>query len=295
MKPNAWHQSQWQQLLTQKNPAHAILFHGPAGIGKHIFVNAWIQYLLCLAPQADSACHSCNACKQVQAQTHPNLLVLEAEGSRIKIDAIRRAIAIAHQTQFTHGPKIIYLPEAEKLSVQSANALLKSLEEPAGETIFILVAIQVSFLLPTLLSRCRKIALPAPTTELAPDSSTYIEFLAQFVTVINGEMAQATWLESVKRDYAPEQILAYFMQWILQVLMVQAGISLPKSSLSIQPQLQILAQRFEPGRLFALWDRFTQWQMELQQKINHNKDLLLDNMFNAIVLSTEGEHNVRGR
>ncbi len=125
------------------------------------------QFLLCLSPMEGVACGRCRGCQLLNVDTHPDLLRVfpEAEGKQIKVDQIRAIGKFVDQTAQQGGYKIILLGPAESMNINAANALLKNLEEPAGNTVFILTSYQGSRVLPTIRSRCSAVNLFAPSDE----------------------------------------------------------------------------------------------------------------------------------
>lgn len=167
--PLPWHQAQWNLLsarfLAGRAP-HALLIAGPPESGKALFVEAVAGSLLCRTP--GTVCGQCDQCRLLQAGTHPDLhnVTLE-ESKQIKIEQIRDLIEWANQTSQQGGKKICVISPADKLNNQSANALLKSLEEPPAGTLICLVTDQPNRLLPTLRSRCQRIELQPPSLDEA--------------------------------------------------------------------------------------------------------------------------------
>ena len=195
--PYTWQQAPWQQLqqLRGRLP-HAILFHGPEGIGKTAFAEHLAQSLLCQAPDTDGhACGQCDPCRWFLQYSHPDYRrvrpeVLEKDGAgeaeegaeagegkkaksakapskEIKIDQIRALADFMNVSTHRQGMRIVLLYPAEVLNTAAANALLKTLEEPPPATLFLLVSNNLDRLLPTILSRCRKFALAMPLQEEA--------------------------------------------------------------------------------------------------------------------------------
>lgn len=187
----SWHQPVWEQFFgTQEKLPHAILLYGPKGIGKKRFAAHLAQSLLCENRQDDgSACLACAACNWFSQEVHPDYRFIlpdalntgsknaddEKPASRsgsaaskwITIDQIRNLNDMINVSTYRGGYRVICIWPADALRMESSNALLKMLEEPPENTIFVLVANNISALLPTILSRCRKIAMPSPDFQTA--------------------------------------------------------------------------------------------------------------------------------
>jgi DNA polymerase-3 subunit delta' len=191
-----WQQEAWRQLqqLGARLP-HAILLHGAEGTGKTAFAERFAQSLLCEKPAADGhPCGACGSCGWFVQYGHPDYRrvrpeVLDEEGDaeseepaetgakkgaksklpskEIKIDQVRALADFMNISTHRQGRRVVLLYPAEALNMAAANALLKMLEEPPPETVFLLVSHSVDRLLPTILSRCRKFAMGLPPPEQA--------------------------------------------------------------------------------------------------------------------------------
>ncbi len=168
-----WQMEPWQQLRAQDEAGrlpHAMLFSGPQGIGKERFARALAAALLCARPAAAGACGHCEGCTLLLAGSHPDLRELSpAEGKRqIQVDQVRALIEFCAQTAYRDGGrKVVVITPAEAMNINTANALLKTLEEPAGDTVLLLVSHAPSLLLPTVRSRCRSLPFALPPQEQA--------------------------------------------------------------------------------------------------------------------------------
>lgn len=166
-KLHPWQQLLWQQLSSRAQQAHAYLLHGAEGSGKRDFAGFFAHFLLCQQPRATGACGQCKGCLLIAAGSHPDLFVLEpsAEKKTVGVDDVRQLIEFVNKTAQMGGRKVILIaePPIEDMTLAASNALLKSLEEPAGNTVMLLVSHQMSRLLPTIKSRCVLQACPQPT------------------------------------------------------------------------------------------------------------------------------------
>ncbi len=169
--PFPWQSFQWEALQARWQSSrvpHALLLAGAPGLGKLPFARAVAQRALCQA--AAAPCGACPACRQFAAGSHPDYFELGVEEGKkdIAIDQVRELIAqLSLTASGTERWKVAVLAPAERLNRASANALLKTLEEPAPRTLLILVTAQPSRLLPTLRSRCQQVAFPVPEPSAA--------------------------------------------------------------------------------------------------------------------------------
>lgn len=183
-----WHVEPLAHLLAQRERLpHALLVHGPAGIGKVEFVRALAAGLLCESPRGGLACGACASCRWLSQGNHPDFRELMPEAAAdddgeaaeaeakpekakslvIKIDQVRAVADFMSLSTHRGGFRVLLLHPAEALQAASANALLKTLEEPPPQTLIAMVSDRPSRLLATLRSRCRLLALPIPPAAAA--------------------------------------------------------------------------------------------------------------------------------
>ena len=147
----------------------AVLLVGPAGIGKRALADAFAARLLCAAPGTGGACGACAHCTRVAAGTHPDLHLVAREPERrdIRIEQVRELGRWLALQPLMAARKVAVLDDAHCLSEQAQNALLKTLEEPPGAAVLVLVASAAALLLPTVRSRCQVVRLdPLPVAEV---------------------------------------------------------------------------------------------------------------------------------
>ena len=185
-----------QAALRNNRLAHAYLFHGQVGIGKCLTAVRVAQALNCEQPPASDnqdSCGTCRSCRQIAARTHPDYTVIEpdqeAATPQIKIEQIR-----AIEQQFIYRPlvgerKICLIDDADRMTIGAANALLKTLEEPPGHSLFILVSGRPHALPITIRSRCQSLRFTPPARtqieaavilkrEIPPDDARLLAVLA---------------------------------------------------------------------------------------------------------------------
>ncbi len=148
--------------------AHAYLFSGEPGIGKAMTAYALAEALNCQAPQPEGGCGVCPSCHKVGARSHPDLHVLAPDGTEIKIDQVREAQSNLALRPFEGRRKVLIVDNADGLNEAASNAFLKTLEEPPGESLIILITAMPQSLLVTIRSRCQELKFqPLPRTVVA--------------------------------------------------------------------------------------------------------------------------------
>lgn len=172
-----WIAEQSRRLLAQRG--HAWLLQGPSGLGQYSLGLALVRAWLCEQPTPDGACGACPSCHAIEVRTHADLRVLMPEtvmlelgwpldeksqadiddkkrkpSKEIRVEAMREAIEFAQRTSARGRGKAVLVYPAERMNHVTANALLKTLEEPPGEVRFVLASEAAHLLLPTIRSRC---------------------------------------------------------------------------------------------------------------------------------------------
>lgn len=192
-----WLKEQAQQLarlIAQQQLGHALLLKGIDGLGKRELGQYLAQTLLCqhtigeaqvasLQVASTVPCGHCHACQLVLAGNHSDLHIIRTEQRSISVDSIRQLTQVLSESaRLGHG-KVAVIEQAEKMTEAAANALLKTLEEPAGQSSLLLISSQPERLLPTIRSRCQQWLLPVP------DSSLVLGWLAEQGLAASGEQA----------------------------------------------------------------------------------------------------------
>lgn len=187
-----WIQQQLVSLLAQRG--HAWLIQGPSGLGQYDLAMAMARAWLCENPTEQGACGTCGSCHAIDVRTHADLCVLmpetemlarnwplseKAQGEiddkkrkaskEIRVDAMRDAVEFSQRTSARARGKAVVVFPAERMNNITANALLKTLEEPPGDVKFVLASEAAHQLLPTIRSRCLGHAMlwPDPISSLA--------------------------------------------------------------------------------------------------------------------------------
>jgi len=155
------------------HPHHAYLFSGPEGSGKRLAMRAFAAALLC--PQG--GCGECRACRLAVGERHPNMLVLEPTGPDILVgrdssdpNTARWFASRAYLTPVEPGRKIMVVLQADRLRIEAADVLLKVLEEPPADTVFLLLSARPDDLPDTVRSRCYEIGFPPLSEQFVLDT-----------------------------------------------------------------------------------------------------------------------------
>ena len=155
----------FSQQLNNNSMPHAQLLGVENGYGADVLLQHFAYLALCDKPSQSQACGFCHACQLVKAETHPDLHIVKPDGQQIKVDQIRQLCAALANTAQQGGRRIAIIHDTEKMNVAAANALLKTLEEPGKDTLLLLQTSSPSLLMPTISSRCQKIAVSLPSKE----------------------------------------------------------------------------------------------------------------------------------
>lgn len=140
---------------------HAWLFTGPAGSGRSIMARAFAAALQC----ENNGCGSCQQCSLAMANAHPDINLLATERVQISIDEVRQLVARSTTSSSVGKYRIAIIEDADRMTERTSNVLLKALEEPEQDTIWMLCAPSVADLLPTIRSRTRNVVLRLPSAE----------------------------------------------------------------------------------------------------------------------------------
>ncbi len=191
-------------LLERESIPHALLFAGMDGVGKRTAALRFAMACNCRsaggAAQTETPslplCGRCDACRKIQAGTHPDVHMTAPAGAAIRIAQVRALCDQLAMKPYEARYRFAIVSDAQALNAEAANALLKVLEEPPDRTVLILTAIQASDLLPTIVSRCQPVRFhPIPRATLADHLERHKglspEAAAAAAVLANGSFARA--------------------------------------------------------------------------------------------------------
>jgi DNA polymerase-3 subunit delta' len=209
------HGATWQRLcdaLARDRLAHALLFAGPPGIGKALAAERFVAYVACTAAE-DRPCGTCNGCAQVAARTHPDLLWIAPQAGKkeIGIDLARQLKRFMQMRSVSAQRKLAVIDDADRLSIPAQNALLKTLEEPPGHALLVLVTASPGGLLATVRSRCQRVVFhPLAREEVQAVLETAIadpEEARRWVSQAEGSPGRALRLRDLWQEGERERLL----------------------------------------------------------------------------------------
>ncbi|TDX51306.1 DNA polymerase III subunit delta' [Orenia marismortui] len=143
-----------KNALNSDRLSHAYLFTGEEGLGKYLTAFEFTKAINC-QENIDDSCYSCISCRKADNHNHPDIKEIHPDGASIKIDQIRKLQQEILYKPYESNKKVYIIHQADKMSVQAANSLLKTLEEPPSYAVIILIASNLNQLLPTIISRCQ--------------------------------------------------------------------------------------------------------------------------------------------
>ena len=200
--------------LKRQQVAHAYLIGLDAGYGGEILALGLAKASLCSQVGQAGACGFCKSCQLVEANSHPDFYQIEADGAQIKVDQIRALCQKLTTTAQQGGRRVAVILNCERLNQASANALLKTLEEPGKETILLLQANSPSRLMATISSRCQRVQVKQPTRAevkawLNDELKTSTDY-SWSLPVVGGPLAIVSAIESGRY----QSLLAFRKGWI---------------------------------------------------------------------------------
>ncbi|MHA2937688.1 DNA polymerase III subunit delta' [Vibrio sp. RC27] len=209
----------WAQSIESRKIPSATLLVAKPGMGMKAFVKQMAASALCRSEHRP--CGYCHDCDLFAADNHPDFHQVGPENGAksINVEQIRRVNRLAQESSQLGGYRVIAITSAHLMNESAANALLKTLEEPADNCCFILLTHSLSQLLPTIVSRCQQIAIPEPNQEqVAFWASTQTESpIPPYIVKLNGYAPLSVVDFMVeKQDKAFEILVTQFLQFLTQ-------------------------------------------------------------------------------
>jgi DNA polymerase-3 subunit delta' len=246
-----WQKNDWARLQELRTrPLHGLLFKGSQGIGKLDLAINFAQSLLCQHPDDSGfACGTCPSCHWFGQNSHPDFRLLQPEtltlggeepesgkkpSKQITIDQVRGLADFIGMSAHQGGRRVVVIYPAEAMNINTANALLKNLEEPPQGLLFILVSHKPQQLLPTILSRCLSFALSAP------DAASASRWLAEQGVKNPAEALAASGFAPMQAVQQDQQLGSEERNKLLRAVRQPAGLDVFALAEALQKTEQVL-------------------------------------------------------
>ena len=190
-----------EQLIKNNNIAHSYMFVGKDSIGKLLFAKEFAKAILC--KKEEKPCNECKSCIEFESSNNPDFLVIEPDGSSIKIDQIRELVKKVYEKPIVSRKKVYIIDQSETMTGEAQNSLLKTLEEPPEYITIILVSSNENLFLPTIKSRCTKIVFNALTdNELKEVLNKQNIDVSEFIlNIAEGSVKKALKVKDKEQEY----------------------------------------------------------------------------------------------
>lgn len=194
-----------QNAISMNKVSHAYLFGGESGSGKKMMASMFAMTLQC-EKHGVEPCMECPSCKKAQSQNHPDIIYVKHEKpNTISIDEIREQLINDVMIKPYSSPyKIYIIDEAQKLTLQAQNALLKTIEEPSAYAVVMLLADNPDALLPTISSRCVQLNLKPVGDQLVKDYLMNEMHVPDYQAEVDASLAQGNIGKAERIARSPE-------------------------------------------------------------------------------------------
>lgn len=302
-------------MLSTRFPelGHGLLFYGKKGCAKKEFAERFVAWVLCLNKQPQQACGECSSCQWLRSDTHPNYVHIttdednKKQNAKIKIEKIRELLPFVQQTG--EGWRVVMIEPAEALNTASANALLKTLEEPGEKVVLILLADHYLKLPATIRSRLQHFALDRMTVqdaqafvqqqipELATEQVKLLLNLANNMPLTAIEIEKSVWLQkralflsdwfklvaeknmplNYSNKWSKELNFSEFITMFEYLLADIVNLKLNQSLKNDDLDFNALAEFYSLEALFTLYSDLQQKKLMVEQNVQ--TQLVLDELF----------------
>ena len=193
-----------KKSILENKVSHSYMFVGIEGIGKQMMAKEFARIVLCTNEQ-EKGCHQCKSCIEFMSHNHPDFLYIEPDGNSIKIEQIRYLQRKIQEKPIISDRKVYIINDADKMTTESQNCLLKTLEEPPEYGIIILIGSNENAFLNTIKSRCMKIAFQPIENEYIKQymEKTYgmTNISPNMLEAFQGSIGKAILLKDKKEQY----------------------------------------------------------------------------------------------
>lgn len=313
-----WLDGQWAQCVQSIEAGrlgHALLIAGPHGLGQRILADRLMAYLVCERPKDAMPCLDCKGCRLFGSGAHPDahMCVPDSASNRISINQIRDLSDHLAITPRQALLRVALLEPADAMTIEAANALLKTLEEPSGQRVMILVSASSSRLPKTIRSRCRPIILTPPSLKVfsssvealglsAPDMSALYAACEGAPLRAKDQLSEGhadrqkhvldwmlatdpvVWMDGIRQikpDETEVELLA-LIQILSQCLRIKQGVAVSGIDVGHTDQLTRAVEEMSLGRIKAVLGRCLKRLDVLRSGLRLNSVMLFEMLYLAL-------------
>lgn len=195
-----------KKCIIDKNYSHSYMFFGPEGVGKKLFAKSFSEQILCLDINKNCEKYTqtenekkCDSCIKFDSGNHPDFEMIEPDGKSIKIDQIRSLQQDMANKPIISKNKIFIINDADTMTEESQNCLLKTLEEPPKYGIIFLIVSNESKILPTIKSRC--VTLKFNKIEKEEMKKSFPDLSEEQIELLDGSLKQKDTIKEKEEEY----------------------------------------------------------------------------------------------
>ncbi|ASS73524.1 DNA polymerase III subunit delta' [Tumebacillus algifaecis] len=235
--------------------AHSYLFLGAEGSGQVETANYFAKAILCESKGA-RPCETCIQCRRFESGNHPDLIVIEPDGNAIKIAQMRELQKAFALKSMESVSKVYIIHQADKMTVEAANSLLKFLEEPSTPVVAVLLAEAKNKLLPTIISRCQVLQFPRRPVEVVQEQlqgEGISASRARFLAYVKQSLGAA-------KEFAGEERFAEILTLVLQLT---EEIAARRNNALFTLQEKVFKQNWQGHEIDAMLDCLSWWYRDV--------------------------------
>lgn len=276
-----------KSAISSNKVTHSYLFIGPSGIGKTLFAKEFAKMILCTAD--NKPCIKCKSCIEFDENNQPDFHIIEPEDGIIKIDTIRKMQTKVFEKPIISEKKVYLIKDADLMTKEAQNCLLKTLEEPPSYVTIILIGANESMFLNTIRSRCMKILFHKIGQE---ELTSYLQHKCQFnniseelIKACDGSIEKAIRIYEKKEMYQEiQEVFSNVEKYHLLDVLGKLD-CLYKNKENIEEILEYITILFYSK---AIQDtKYIEYIKEIEQvkrnlKINSNYDMSIDKLLYKI-------------
>lgn len=273
-----------KRSLEEDKVSHSYMFVGIEGIGKQLIAKAFAQMILC-TNETEKGCDKCKSCIEFQSQNHPDFLYIEPDGNSIKIEQIRYLQRKIQEKPIISNKKVYIINDADKMTQEAQNCLLKTLEEPPEYSTIILIGSNENAFLNTIKSRCMKLTFQPIASE---EIKQYMEktygmnnINENMLEAFQGSIGKAIALKDKREEYENIEKMIEKLDKTDMTELIELGSALYQSKEEINDILEymnivLLKMTKENVKYANCIDIVENTKKRLHQ--NANYDMCIDNM-----------------